>query len=87
MNIMFKFFLLSFLLITSAFSEDQYPDEELNCEQFTELSFEVDQEEEHFTIYAYAPGIDNPIAMVRDHNGNGRFEDNEVFYFTKDHLG
>ena len=34
-----------------------------------------------------SPRIDEPIAMLRDLNGNGRFEETEVFTYTKDHLG
>ncbi|MBI2519018.1 MAG: RHS repeat-associated core domain-containing protein [Bdellovibrio sp.] len=34
-----------------------------------------------------SPVIDEPIAMLRDVNGNGRFEGSEVFTYTKDHLG
>lgn len=33
------------------------------------------------------PGIDEPIAMLRDENKNGRIEDAEIFIYTKDHLG
>lgn len=36
---------------------------------------------------AYAPGIDNPIAILRDLNNNEDFDDDEVFFYTKDHLG
>lgn len=87
MNVLITFLLLNLFLISSVFSQDQSFDEEFNCDQLIELSFEVDQGEDPLTFYAYPPGIDNPIAMVRDHNGNGRFEESEVFYFTKDHLG
>ncbi len=38
-------------------------------------------------FYVHAPGIDNPIGMLRDRNVNGSFEDDEIYYFTKDHLG
>ena len=33
------------------------------------------------------PGIDNPIAILRDLNNNQEFDDDEVFFYTKDHLG
>lgn len=39
------------------------------------------------TFYIHAPGIDNPIAMMKDQNHNGTFESNEIYFFTKDHLG
>lgn len=32
-------------------------------------------------------GIDNPIAVLRDMNNNQEFDDDEVFFYTKDHLG
>ena len=38
-------------------------------------------------FYVHAPGIDNPIAVLRDMNNNQEFNDDEVFFYTKDHLG
>ena len=38
-------------------------------------------------FYVHAPGIDNPIAILRDLNNNQEFDDDEVFFYTKDHLG
>ena len=38
-------------------------------------------------MYVHGPGIDDPIAIVRDINKNGGFDDNEVFFYSKDHLG
>ena len=37
-------------------------------------------------MYLHGPGIDEPIAMIRDINGNGAFEEDELFFYTKDHL-
>lgn len=37
-------------------------------------------------IYLHGPGIDEPIAMVRDVNQNGSFEAKEIFFYSKDHL-
>ena len=38
-------------------------------------------------LESYVPGIDNPIAILRDMNNNQEFDDEEVFFYTKDHLG
>lgn len=51
------------------------------------ILFETDQTGRIIAVYLHGPGIDNPIAMVRDHNKNNNFEDNEIFTYTKDHLG
>ncbi len=37
-------------------------------------------------VYFHGPGIDEPIAMARDINQNGKFDEKEVFYYSKDHL-
>ena len=37
-------------------------------------------------IYLHGPGIDEPIAMVRDINKDGTFEEKELFFYSKDHL-
>ncbi len=36
------------------------------------------------TRYIHGPGIDNPLAMLRDTDGNGTAE---AYYYVKDHLG
>ena len=38
-------------------------------------------------LYLHGPGIDDPIAIVRDVDEDGNFESQEVFIYTKDHLG
>lgn len=38
-------------------------------------------------IYLHGPNIDEPIAMIRDVDGNGEFSNEEIFYYVKDHLG
>jgi hypothetical protein len=35
-----------------------------------------------FAKFLHGPGIDEPIAMARDMNGNGTFEEKEVFYYS-----
>lgn len=45
------------------------------------------QNEKVTAFYVHAPGIDNPIAILRDMNNNNEFDDDEVFFYTKDHLG
>ncbi|MBI2519495.1 MAG: carboxypeptidase regulatory-like domain-containing protein [Bdellovibrio sp.] len=52
-----------------------------------DIFFELDGQNHIIAVYLHGPGIDDPIAMLRDVNGNGRFEENEVFIYTKDHLG
>lgn len=37
-------------------------------------------------LYLYGPGVDEPIAMVRDLNKDLDFSENEIFYYVKDHL-
>lgn len=37
-------------------------------------------------IYLHGPGVDEPIAMVRDMNENGSFENSELFFYSRDHL-
>tara|TARA_R110002049_G_scaffold215980_1_gene387378 strand:+ start:507 stop:1418 length:912 start_codon:yes stop_codon:yes gene_type:complete len=54
-------------------------------------SYEAQILEESLSLEAsletYVPGIDNPIAVLRDMNNNQEFNDDEVFFYTKDHLG
>ena len=45
------------------------------------------QDQKIKAFYVHAPGIDNPIAILRDMNDNEEFDDDEVFFYTKDHLG
>ena len=45
------------------------------------------QDQKVKAFYVHAPGIDNPIAVLRDLNNNQEFDDDEVFFYTKDHLG
>lgn len=51
-----------------------------------DLVMEVENEK-ITAFYVHAPGIDNPIAVLRDLNNNQEFNDDEVFFYTKDHLG
>src|SRR5690606_788144 len=37
-------------------------------------------------IYLHGPGIDEPNAMVREINGNGIFDESELFFYSQDHL-
>ena len=45
------------------------------------------QVSEYHSKFESNPGIDNPIAILRDMNNNEEFNDDEVFFYTKDHLG
>lgn len=64
---------------------------DLNTTEFIydqeDILAEVDEANQVVAGYLHGPGIDNVIAMVRDVNGNRKFEDSEIFYYTKDHLG
>ena len=51
------------------------------------LFAELDGEYNKVAIYVHGPGVDNPLAMIRDINQNGKFDREEVFTYTKDHLG
>lgn len=48
---------------------------------------EFNGENRPVAAYLHGEGFDNPLAMVRDLNDDGEFTANEIFYFTKDHLG
>ena len=48
---------------------------------------ELDESNKLIAFYVHGPGIDTPLALVRDLNKDGDFSVNEVFYYTRDHLG
>jgi len=48
---------------------------------------ELDSEGNIEAMYLHGPGIDEPLAMARDINHNGEFEDSELFIFARNHLG
>ena len=48
---------------------------------------ETDENDKFLAFYIHGPGIDNPLAMARDINGDGEFSRDETFYYTRDHLG
>jgi uncharacterized protein RhaS with RHS repeats len=51
-----------------------------------DVILELDENDKPVAFYIHGVGIDEPLAMMRDIDGDGKFEDNELFYFTKDHL-
>jgi len=51
-----------------------------------DVILELDENDKPIAFYIHGVGIDEPLAMMRDIDGDGKFEDNEFFYFTKDHL-
>jgi len=48
---------------------------------------ELDGTGKLIAAYIHGPGIDEPVAMMRDENRNGTIEQDEVFVFTRNHLG
>ena len=51
-----------------------------------DVILELDESNAVVAAYFQAPGIDNPVAMLRDENKNGEMESDEIFVYTKDHL-
>ena len=52
-----------------------------------DILLEFDENDQLIAAYLHGPGIDRPLAMLRDINKNSSFEDNEIFYYTRDNLG
>ncbi len=52
-----------------------------------DILLEFDENDQMIAAYLHGPGIDRPLAMLRDINKNSSFEDNEIFYYTRDNLG
>lgn len=52
-----------------------------------DIFLELDEKNAIQAIFLHGEGVDSPIAMLRDENRNGKFEDVELFVFTKDQLG
>ena len=46
---------------------------------------ELDGDNNLITFYIHGPGIDTPLAMMRDRNLDGIIKNNEVFVYTRDH--
>ena len=52
-----------------------------------DILLEFDQDNQIIAAYFHGPGIDRPLAMLRDNNKNGNLDANEIFYYTRDNLG
>src|SRR5690606_25990761 len=48
---------------------------------------EFDENNKLKALYLHGPGVDDPIMMARDINNNNSFEEDELFFYSKDHLG
>ena len=46
---------------------------------------ELDGNNNLVAFYIHGPGIDTPLAMMRDRNSDGIIKNNEVFVYTRDH--
>jgi len=51
------------------------------------ILLETDGDGKILAYYFHTPAVDHPVAMLRDLDHSGSFTSNEVFSYTRDHLG